>query len=116
MLRWRSGPADRPVLECRPQDDIDGRRSRGLCDEVARKLRALARQSAERAVEIAPDLADAHIALGWFVLAGALDFARAAPEIERALVLSPGNAFVQSYYASFQSFLGHHEKAESSEA
>jgi TolB-like protein/Tfp pilus assembly protein PilF len=79
--------------------------------EVARKLRALARQSAERAVEIAPDLADAHIALGWFVLTVALDFARAAPEMEQALALSPGNAFIQSYYASFQSFLGHHEKA-----
>jgi serine/threonine-protein kinase len=79
--------------------------------EVARKLRALARQSAERSVEIAPNLADAHIALGWFVLAVALDFARAAPEMEQALALSPGNAFVQSYYASFQSFLAHHEKA-----
>ena len=97
------------VLRTRALYDISAYTSTSV--EVARKLRALARQSAERAVEIAPDLADAHIALGWFVLAGALDFARAAPEIERALVLSPGNAFVQSYYASFQSFLGHHEKA-----
>lgn len=79
--------------------------------DTAKTLRDLGRQSAERAVQLAPELADAHIALGWFVRAGALDFSGAAPEMERAVALSPGDAFVQAYYASFQTYLGHHDKA-----
>jgi TolB-like protein/Tfp pilus assembly protein PilF len=97
------------VIRTRALYDLSVYGSTGV--EVARKLRASARESAERAVAIAPELADAHIALGWFARAGALDFAGAEPEMERALALSPGNAFVQTYYASFQSFLGHHEQA-----
>jgi TolB-like protein len=65
-----------------------------------------ARQSAERAVVLAPDFADGHIALGWHVLLfGYLDFHGAAREIERAMSLAPGSAYVLRTYASFQGYV-----------
>lgn len=74
-------------------------------------LREQARQSAERAVSLSPDLAYAHAAL-WFVRAlGYVDFASAAPEIDRAVALAPGNAWVLEMYAVFQGWLGHHDRA-----
>jgi tetratricopeptide (TPR) repeat protein len=57
----------------------------------------------ERAVALAPDFADGHVALGWYVLVlGYFDFQGAAREIERAMSLAPGSAYVLRTYASFQ--------------
>jgi TolB-like protein len=65
-----------------------------------------ARQSAERAVALAPDFADGHVALGWHVLLyGYLDFQGAAREIERAMSLASGSAYVLRTYASFQGWV-----------
>jgi serine/threonine-protein kinase len=62
-----------------------------------------ARQSAERAVALAPDFADGHVTLGWYVLAlGYFDFQGAAREIERAMSLAPGSAYMLRTYAVFQ--------------
>jgi TolB-like protein/tetratricopeptide (TPR) repeat protein/predicted Ser/Thr protein kinase len=73
-------------------------------------LYATARQAAERAVALAPDSADAHMALGWHVLVnGYLDFTRAAPEIDRAMALAPGSASVLDSYAGFQGIVGHRD-------
>jgi eukaryotic-like serine/threonine-protein kinase len=77
---------------------------------AVRDLYATARQAAERAVALAPDSADAHMALGWHVLVnGYLDFTGAAPEIDRAMALGPGSAAVLDSYAGFQGIVGHRE-------
>jgi TolB-like protein/Tfp pilus assembly protein PilF len=49
---------------------------------------------AQRAIALAPDLAESHLALGNYFEFGALDFARANEEYEHALALAPGNARV----------------------
>jgi TolB-like protein/Tfp pilus assembly protein PilF len=50
-----------------------------------------AREAAERAVELRPDLAEAHAALGWYVYQGLLDFPRALAEFATALELQPSS-------------------------
>jgi eukaryotic-like serine/threonine-protein kinase len=78
--------------------------------DAVRDLYARARQAAERAVALAPDSADAHMALGWHVLVnGYLDFSAAAPEIDRAMALAPGSASVLDSYAGFQGIVGHRD-------
>jgi serine/threonine protein kinase/tetratricopeptide (TPR) repeat protein len=78
--------------------------------DAVRELFAEARRSAERAVALAPDYADAHMTLGWQVLVnGYLDFTGAAPEIDRAMALAPGSASVLDSYAGFQSIIGHRD-------
>ena len=72
----------------------------------------MAREAAERAVTLAPDYADAHMALGWQVLVhGYLDFAAAEREVDRAMALAPGSAAVLDSYAGFEGIVGHHEVA-----
>ena len=66
--------------------------------------------SAERAIALAPDFGEAHLSLGKVRLA-LLDPADAAPEFDRALVLAPGNAQVQSGFAGFAALLGHFDAA-----
>ena len=79
---------------------------------VVRDLYAMAREAAERAVTLAPDYADAHMALGWQVLVhGYLDFAAAEREVDRAMALAPGSAAVLDSYAGFEGIVGHHEVA-----
>ena len=79
---------------------------------AVRDLYAMAREAAERAVTLAPDYADAHMALGWQVLVhGYLDFGAAEREVDRAMALAPGSASVLDSYAGFQGIVGHHEVA-----
>jgi TolB-like protein/Tfp pilus assembly protein PilF len=74
-------------------------------------LREQARSSAEQALKLAPDYGFGHSAM-WFVRAlGYFDFQGAAPEVERAIALDPGNARIQSSYAGFHDWLGHSERA-----
>jgi TolB-like protein len=72
---------------------------------------AQARESAERAVALAPGLGAAHLALGHVLGLVLMDFTAAAPEYERALALAPGDARVQQGYASFAVIVGHAEPA-----
>lgn len=53
-----------------------------------------AEADARRAVALAPELVQAHIALAVVLESGTLDFARANEEYERAAALAPGNAEV----------------------
>jgi TolB-like protein/Flp pilus assembly protein TadD len=53
-----------------------------------------AQSDALKAMALAPDLSEGHLALAWYLDNGALDFARANEEYERALALAPGNAGV----------------------
>jgi TolB-like protein len=79
---------------------------------AVRDLYAMAREAADRAVTLAPDDADAHMALGWHVLVhGYLDFGAADREVGRAMALAPGSATVLDSYAGFEGIVGHHDAA-----
>jgi TolB-like protein len=77
---------------------------------VRGSLRDQARQAAERAEALAPDLGEAHLALGDVRVAG-LDFLDAALEYDRALSVAPGSARVQRNVAWFAGAMGHHDAA-----
>jgi TolB-like protein len=75
-------------------------------------MREQARQSAERAVALAPDLAEARTTLGQVLRVGAFeDAVDPTSECERALSLAPGNARVQAWYGWDQATRGHAEQA-----
>ena len=65
-----------------------------------------ARADAREALALAPDLAQAHVALA--VVSGVtLDFTQASDEYERALALAPGNAEVLRQSGGFAARMGH---------
>jgi TolB-like protein/tetratricopeptide (TPR) repeat protein len=70
-----------------------------------------AQADARRAIELAPDLAEGHLAFAGFLMSGALDFTRAGQEAERALALAPGNAQVQGGYAEYGYRVGRFDAA-----
>lgn len=72
---------------------------------------AQARQAAQRAIELAPDLAEGHGAAGFLLLNVDGDVKGAAAAATRALELNPGSSDVQRGYANFASSLGRHEAA-----
>jgi len=67
-----------------------------------------AQADARKAIAIAPDLAEGHLALA-NVYEGSLEFASASKEYERALTLAPGNARLLKDYGSFAVFMGQTE-------
>jgi TolB-like protein/Flp pilus assembly protein TadD len=74
---------------------------------AARKGFDKAQADAQKAVALAPDLAQAHLALATVLELGILDFTRASEEYERALVLAPGNAQVLRISGLFAAYMGH---------
>ena len=68
-----------------------------------------ARQDALKAIALAPDLAEGHLALAVYFTDGSLDFTRANEEYERALALAPRGARVMQDYARFAVYMGHKE-------
>jgi TolB-like protein/Tfp pilus assembly protein PilF len=64
-----------------------------------------AQEDALKAIALAPDLAEGHLALA-VQLEGKLEFARAMQEYERALALGPGNARVLRDYGVFAVQMG----------
>jgi TolB-like protein len=64
-----------------------------------------AHDDAHKALALAPDLVDAHLALAT-ALEGTLDFAGAQAEFLRALAIAPSNPRVLRDYALFASFMG----------
>jgi len=76
------------------------------------QLREQAREAAERAVALAPDLGQAHLVVAQIRAFLLLDYAGAAPEFDRALALLPGSAGVQEAFAAFSGLLGHFDAAE----
>jgi TolB-like protein/Flp pilus assembly protein TadD len=79
--------------------------------EGAKALREQAIASAERAVALAPDLGDAHVALGYVRSLLLQDFNGAGVEFDRALALAPGSADVQRYAAGYLADMVHFEPA-----
>ncbi len=68
-----------------------------------------AHADARKAIALAPDLAEGHLALaGYFE--GFLDFIQATEEYERALAIAPGNVRVLRDYGRFVTLMGHKEK------
>ena len=65
-----------------------------------------AQADARQALILAPDLAQAHLALA-FVSEDTLDFAQASEAYERALALAPGNAEVLRDSGQFAAYMGH---------
>jgi tetratricopeptide (TPR) repeat protein len=74
---------------------------------AARKGFDEAQADAQKAVALAPDLAQAHLALATVLELGILDFTRASEEYERALALAPGNAQVLRISGLFAAYMGH---------
>ncbi len=72
---------------------------------------ASARTDAGHAIALAPELGDAHAALGEVLETGFFDFAGAAIEYERALALAPGDARVLRAYSHFATYMGHADAA-----
>jgi serine/threonine protein kinase/Flp pilus assembly protein TadD len=68
-----------------------------------------AQLDAQKAVKLAPDLAEAHLALAAYLESGSLDFAQANEEYERALALAPGNARVLRDSGAFAVYMGRTE-------
>jgi TolB-like protein/Tfp pilus assembly protein PilF len=71
-----------------------------------------ARADARRAIELAPDLAEGHLALAE-ALAESLEFTPASQEYARALALAPGNVKVLGHYGEFAVQIGHTESGVS---
>jgi TolB-like protein/Tfp pilus assembly protein PilF len=65
-----------------------------------------AQADARQALELAPELAQAHLALA-FVSENTLNFTQANDEYERALILAPGNVEVLRVSGEFAVYMGH---------
>jgi serine/threonine-protein kinase len=78
---------------------------------AARRKLDAALQDAERSVALAPDLGEAHAALGFVLKSRLENLARAGAEYARAVELSPGDASISMRYALFQVALGHKQEA-----
>ncbi|HEY6618027.1 MAG TPA: TIR domain-containing protein [Steroidobacteraceae bacterium] len=66
-----------------------------------------AQADARQALELAPDLPQAHLALADVSELGTLDFTQAGEAYERALALAPGNAEVLRRSGTFAARMGH---------
>ena len=71
-----------------------------------------ARSDAEKAVAIAPELAEAHAALGWFRFLVDWKFAEGLTELKRAKELSPANPTANDLLARVIVYLGRVDEAE----
>lgn len=83
-----------------------------LAEEV-RPLYSAAIAAARRAVELAPELAEGHLALAYATFAGKLDIRGAWPSYQRAYRLGYGNADVVLLYALYCSRAGRPSEAKS---
>jgi len=72
---------------------------------------AKAQADARQALALAPDLAQAHLALAAVSEDGTLDFTQAGEAYERALALAPGNAEVLRRSGAFAAYMGHFDAA-----
>src|SRR5215831_4030315 len=64
---------------------------------------------ARRALTLAPELAEGHLAMGRFLDSGPLDFAQAAKAYEQALALASGNAAIVRASGNFALLMGNIE-------
>jgi TolB-like protein/Tfp pilus assembly protein PilF len=76
-----------------------------------RELIAGAMRDALKAVELAPDLAEARTALGWALFLNDWKFEQGLAEVERAAQLEPGNPRVQSLLSRLLTYVGRFDAA-----
>jgi TolB-like protein/Tfp pilus assembly protein PilF len=82
----------------------------GLASESSsRKSFDTAQEDARKAIALAPDLGQAHLALALYLENGSLDFTRANDEYNRARALAPGDARVLRDYSGFAVNIGRTE-------
>jgi TolB-like protein len=74
--------------------------------QAAREDFDKAQADARQALALAPELAQAHVALA-YVAESTLDFMQANEEYEQALALAPGNARVLRVSGEFAAYMGH---------
>jgi len=67
--------------------------------------------AARKALELDPDLAEGHLALGDVLFKDRLDWQRAGAEYRRAVALAPGDAETHYAYATYLTSLGRHDEA-----
>jgi serine/threonine-protein kinase len=65
----------------------------------------------KKALELAPDLPDGYLALGFILLTHKQDLHGAHKAISTALELNPGNAEVQIEYSRLKCYQGHHDES-----
>ncbi|PWB70342.1 MAG: hypothetical protein C3F15_13925 [Holophagae bacterium] len=70
-----------------------------------------AKAAAERAVELRPDLAESHVALGWYFYQGLLDYPRALDEFTAALKIQPSSSDAHFGVSSVRRRQGRWEQA-----
>jgi TolB-like protein/Tfp pilus assembly protein PilF len=85
-------------------NDLEGPNSRA-------NLAARARQAAERALAIAPQYGEAHLALAGTYAFGSLEFIKATREYHLAATLAPGSAYVQRAFGSWAGLMGYYDVA-----
>ncbi len=73
---------------------------------AAQRMYAQAREAADRALVLAPDLAQAHVAKGNLLLSADFDWRRAEAEFRQALTLAPTNAEAQFQLGALLAALG----------
>ena len=78
----------------------------GATGAAIRELFDKAQADAREATRLAPELAEGHLALGYFFENGVLDFTQAREAFERALTLEPGNASVLRLSSDFLVSMG----------
>jgi TolB-like protein/DNA-binding winged helix-turn-helix (wHTH) protein/Flp pilus assembly protein TadD len=67
---------------------------------------AKAEADARRALALAPNLADGHLALASVLAIGSQDFVQSMREYDRALTLAPNNARILADYGRFMTYMG----------
>jgi len=72
---------------------------------------AKGKEAAERAVELRPDFAESHAALGWYLYQGLLDYPRALSEFSAALKIQPNSSDALSGVAYVLRRQGHWAEA-----
>ena len=75
-------------------------------EEAVRDTFDKGQADARKALALAPNLAEGHLALARFLYLGTLDFTGAMQEYERAMALAPGNARVVRLYGGFLGKMG----------
>lgn len=72
---------------------------------------ARAQEAADRAIELAPDLAEAHSLLGMILFETQLQAREAAPHYERSIEIGSGSAVIEARFAAFAALTGREEEA-----
>jgi TolB-like protein/Flp pilus assembly protein TadD len=70
-----------------------------------------AEADARRAIALAPELAEAHLALGYVLFTGPFEFARAREAYDRAIALAPGKLQVLLMSSEFDRSMGYSDSA-----